>query len=86
MPGPSWAPGSLVMEHIRRILDESSEFSPDDKQQLMYLLWLLRPADERRKERLFARLATLGNQRGSGVHVFMEAVNEAILEFEPAEA
>lgn len=73
------------MEQIRQILDESSEFSPDDKQQLMYLLWLLKPADERSKERLFARLATLGTQRDSGAHVFMDAVNEAIVEFEPLE-
>lgn len=74
-----------MLEQLRELLLDGSPLNGDEKQLLAYLLWLLGPADEIKRQKALARLVRLSSHRQMDRATFVHRVNQIILEFEPIE-
>lgn len=74
-----------MLEQLDNLLHDGSPLSADEKQLLMYLLWLLRPADELKRQKALTRLVRPLNLKSPDKPELMNQINRTILEFEPVE-
>lgn len=74
-----------MLEQLRELLRDGSPLDGDEKQLLMYLLWLLRPADELKRQKAMNRLVKTIRRNGMDRSRFTSQLKRAITEFEPVE-
>lgn len=74
-----------MLDQLQELLRDSSPLDADDKQLLMYLLWLLQPAESVKRQKALSRLAQPIKRKGLDRGEFKRRLTDTILEFEPVE-
>lgn len=75
-----------TMQDIQRLLATNPGLTADEKQLLVYLVWLLKSVDECERERILTRLAARLWHGGLDHEALMHELGSAIKDFEAVEA
>lgn len=74
------------MQDIQRLLATNPRLTADEKQLLVYLVWLLKPVDECKRDDILRRLTARLRHGGLGPEALMSELESAIMEFEAVES